>query len=156
MEAFETKKALLEYLGKNPKDNKLVDRMMLRGEVYLEGGMFYLADGGDVNTLRERVAELEKKLKEAEIVPPIDLPQYAEELKSVEVKMSENRIKELESDVEYLNKEYEKMGAKIKKYQAAIRNSFYYINDTLHKKIDWPTYKATIKLEWDLPWEDNQ
>ena len=71
-------------------------------------------------------------------------------------KLSDNRIKELESDVEYLNKEYEKMDAKIKKYQAAIRNSFYYINNTLHKKIDWPTYKATIKLEGDLPWEDNQ
>lgn len=33
---FETKKALLEYLGKNPDDRKLVDRMMLRGDVYKE------------------------------------------------------------------------------------------------------------------------
>lgn len=67
---FETKKALLEYLGKNTKDNKLVDRMMLRGEVYLEDGMYYIVESEEVRRLKERIRELEKydlrwELKEA-------------------------------------------------------------------------------------------
>lgn len=57
---FETKKALLEHLGKNPNDNKLVDRMMRRGEVYLEEGMYYLVESEEVVKLKERIKELEK------------------------------------------------------------------------------------------------
>ena len=30
---FQSKKELLEYLGKSPKDTRLIDRMMKRGEV---------------------------------------------------------------------------------------------------------------------------
>jgi hypothetical protein len=33
---FRTKKGLLEYLGKKGNDNKLVDRMIARGEVKKE------------------------------------------------------------------------------------------------------------------------
>ena len=53
MEGFETKKALLEYLGKDPNDRKLVDRLILRGEVYMEDGMYY------INSKDERIKELE-------------------------------------------------------------------------------------------------
>ena len=53
MEGFETKKALLQRLGKNENDRKLVDRMLLRGEVVMEDGMYYLVDK------EERIRELE-------------------------------------------------------------------------------------------------
>ena len=61
---FETKKALLEYLGKNPDDRKLVDRMIAKGKVYKDNGMYVLVDRGnlldEVIRLREDVKELKK------------------------------------------------------------------------------------------------
>ena len=54
---FETKRALLAYLGKNPNDNKLVDRLILRGEVVVEEGMYVLVDkDAIIEDLKERVA----------------------------------------------------------------------------------------------------
>lgn len=52
--AYESKKALLLSMGKNPDDRNLVKRMIERGEVYEEWGMYYLAD-------EERVVKKEKK-----------------------------------------------------------------------------------------------
>lgn len=57
---FETKKALLEYLGKNSSDNKLVDRMIRRGEVRIEDGMYYIVESEEVVKLKERIKALEK------------------------------------------------------------------------------------------------
>ena len=57
MNWFETKKALLEYLGKNPNDRKLVDRLILKGEVHLEDGMYYLVDKDAI------IAWLEEEVK---------------------------------------------------------------------------------------------
>lgn len=34
---FQSKKELLEYLGKSPNDRKLIDRMVMRGEVKIGG-----------------------------------------------------------------------------------------------------------------------
>ena len=60
---FESKKALLQHLGKNEKDNKLVDRLILRGEVYMEDGMYYIVDkDAIIADLRKRVSELEGKI----------------------------------------------------------------------------------------------
>ena len=42
MDWFETKKALLTYLGKNPDDRKLVDRLIAKWEVWVESGMYYV------------------------------------------------------------------------------------------------------------------
>ena len=56
---FDTKRELLEYLGKNPTDNKLVDRMMARGEVVKRDGVFYLVVEDEVSRLRRKVKELE-------------------------------------------------------------------------------------------------
>ena len=57
---FTTKRELLEHIGKNWNDNKLVDRMMRRGEVYLEDGIYYLVESEEVVKLKERIKELEK------------------------------------------------------------------------------------------------
>ena len=40
--AYESKKALLISMGKNPDDRNLVKRMIERWEVYVEWGMYYL------------------------------------------------------------------------------------------------------------------
>lgn len=50
---FETQRALLEYLGKNPNDRSLVQRMIIRGEVYKENGMYILVNRD------EKIKELE-------------------------------------------------------------------------------------------------
>ena len=63
MNWFETKKALLAYLGKNENDRKLVDRLILRGEVYMEDGMYYIVDkDAIIEDLRREVSELEGKI----------------------------------------------------------------------------------------------
>lgn len=50
---FETQRALLEYLGKNPNDRSLVQRMIIRGEVYKEDWMYILVNRD------EKIKELE-------------------------------------------------------------------------------------------------
>ena len=41
---FNTKKDLLRYLGKNEDDRKLIDRMVARGEVKVEGRIYVIED----------------------------------------------------------------------------------------------------------------
>lgn len=55
---FRTKKELLEYLGKKGNDNKLVDRMILRDEVYRKDWMYVLVNKTVI------IKELENKLKD--------------------------------------------------------------------------------------------
>ena len=50
---FETQRGLLEYLGKNPNDRSLVQRMIMRGDVYRENGMYILVNRD------EKIRELE-------------------------------------------------------------------------------------------------
>lgn len=74
---FENQRQLLEYLGKNPNDRSLVQRMERRGEVYREDGGYYLNEEraetkveqkseleGLCNKLRQRNEMLEKRCKE--------------------------------------------------------------------------------------------
>lgn len=60
MKSFETKKALLEYLGKNPDDRRLVDRMMARWSVRHFDGMYYLMEEEDVDALVGKILEPRK------------------------------------------------------------------------------------------------
>lgn len=66
---FFTKKELLEYLGKNPNDNKLIDRMISRKEVR-KVDWVYIIDDDELSYLRGRVKELEAKLEEKEKSEP--------------------------------------------------------------------------------------
>ena len=149
MEWYETKKALLERLGKNPKDNKLVDRMLLDWRVELREWMYYIVDK---DAIIEELKKEIKSLKEGEGKNAL----CSENATHGTDATLEKRIKELESDLDFQISENERLEAKVKRYQDFIRNSYYYINDTLHKKVNRPDYKAIIKLEWTLPWEDNQ
>ena len=59
---FETKRALLEYLGKNPNDNKLVDRLILRGEVEVKDGLYYVVNKDEeIKELKEKIIFLENQ-----------------------------------------------------------------------------------------------
>lgn len=57
MQWFESKRALLEYLGKNTEDRKLVDRMMARGTVVYSEGMYYLMEEEDKEKLLKKISE---------------------------------------------------------------------------------------------------
>lgn len=79
---FQTKKELLRYLWKNEDDRKLVDRMVARGEVRLEWGVYVFE--GDSVALNRGV--------------------QVSEISSISSNSSD-----LASDLEYLNNEYEKL-----------------------------------------------
>ena len=139
---FRTQGELLEYLGKY-NDRNLIKRMEKRGEVRRWEWVYYLiVKDGD-----------EEEKPDLKFISRV---MWEKVLDHGEINRLNEEIEWLKSDLDFQISENGKLEAKVKRYQDAIRNSFYYINDTLHKKIDWPTYKATIKLEWDLPWEDNQ
>lgn len=71
MDWYETKRALLERLGKNPKDNKLVDRMILDWRVELREWMYYIVDKDEIiRELREEIKELKKSEPKQVIAVP--------------------------------------------------------------------------------------
>lgn len=149
---FTTQAELLEHLGKNPNDRSLVQRMIARGEVVKEWGVYVIVDKDIIiRELKEEIKELKKSDTKF-----VSKAMWEKVLAHGEIRWLEEKIKGLESDLDFQISENERLEAKVKRYQGSIRNSYYYINDTLHKKIDRPTYKAVIKLEWNLPWEDNQ
>ena len=58
---FRKKGELLEYLGKDRKDVRLIDRMIVRGEVKRENGM-YIYESKEM-ALQQEVDELKKENK---------------------------------------------------------------------------------------------
>lgn len=75
---FNTKKEVLEYLGKNSKDTKLVDRMIDRGEIIKSANGYEVeekrnkSDIEQIKQLKQRIIELEEELrcKDLEITWP--------------------------------------------------------------------------------------
>ena len=90
---FETKRALLEHLGKNPNDNKLVDRMILRGEVYREDWMYYIVESEEVVKLKKEIEELKKSDLRWELEEAKAQWEYYQRLYEEECEDKENRIK---------------------------------------------------------------
>lgn len=150
---FATQAELLEHLGKNPNDRSLVQRMMARGEVVKEWGVYVIVDKDII--IKELKEEIKRLKSEPKCVKTV-VEEVIKDVKRDDIEELEKKIKELESDLDFQISENERLEAKVKRYQNSIRNSYYYINDTLHKKVNRPDYKAIIKLEWTLPWEDNQ
>lgn len=70
MDWFETKKALLTYLGKNPDDRKLVDRLIAKWEVWVENGMYYVNE--------EKREEKKSESKEDVVVDDKELKELKE------------------------------------------------------------------------------
>ena len=58
---FTTQAELLEHLGKNPNDRSLVQRMIARGEVVKEWGVYVIVDKDIIiRELKEEIKELKK------------------------------------------------------------------------------------------------
>jgi hypothetical protein len=107
---FTTQRELLEYLGKNQNDRKLIQRMMERGEVYKEDGMYHLIKNkqrliDEVRELRMKVIELEKKVAVSKERNE-DMQEYLkmkEDLKEAKIQWEyyENMYIEEKTDKEY-------------------------------------------------------
>lgn len=101
---FITKRELLEHIGKNPNDNKLVDRMMRRGEVYMEDGIYYLVESEEVVKLKERIKELEKSESKPQVI--------VQEWDTAKLK---KELAEARNDLTFQMWEYERLQHKMEK-----------------------------------------
>ena len=64
---FRKKGKLLEYLGKDKKDVRLIDRMIVRGEVKRESGMYIYEDDKEViEWLKREIKNLTEKVEQLE------------------------------------------------------------------------------------------
>ena len=80
MQKFRKKRELLEYLGKNANDNKLVDRMILRGDVHMENGMYiYESDKEVIEELKKENKNLKEQLSK------VSNPDLEEELNEAKI-----------------------------------------------------------------------
>lgn len=160
---FETKKAFLEYLWKDVNDRKLVDRMIHRGDACMRDWMYYLVDKNfEIKNLRDKIATLEKekvelnaKLESARYYTT-DLDSENDE-QAIDIEELKKENKSLKDDLDYSNREYEKMEEKLNIFQDAIRNCYLWVTNYKKIKITWPDFKRDVlKLEEDIKWEDNQ
>lgn len=150
---FSTKAELLKYLGKNEKDNKLVDRMIAKGFVYKENWMYVLVDkDSEIERLKKENAEMAKQIKELK-----------ENWQSGTHALWKNEegnnalIAQLNSDLEYQMKENEKLERRVDMYQECIRRCYLWAQNVKKDKTPRPVFKKEVlKLEWDISWEDNQ
>lgn len=79
---FETKKALLEYRGKNPDDRKLVDRWISKWEVGYRDGMYYIVDkDAIIEGLRNEIKELKENKSERVVEKVVEKDGWDETLK---------------------------------------------------------------------------
>lgn len=105
---FTTKKELLEYLGKNPEDRKLVDRMILRWEVFRGDWMYVLVT--NKQSLIDEVRDLKMKLREFENLKPLTDWQKDYLVKVVgENKRLTNELKDEKINSEYAQRKYEEL-----------------------------------------------
>lgn len=131
---FSSKKALLEHLGKNGKDTRLIDRMIAKGEVQrLEDGGYELVQnmsGEEVAALREKIAEQEKRIADLELDKEI---RESNEVNEAEYK--EARVQWL-----YYADEYEK---EKKDKEFRIRKCFQWIK-AKNPKANWEEFRDWV------------
>lgn len=173
MQYFESKWSLLEYLGKDRKDVRLVDRLIVKREVGKNERGYYVVR----EAWKERVEELERENEELRrwwvVVSSDEMVAkglYEDEQRkngelSERVLELERKLKDMESskwcsndevsDLEYQIQVNEKLEKLIVQYQEAIKQ-WYLIYKECNKKATWPQYKDRIGLKLDVKWEDNQ
>ena len=131
---FQNKKEILEYLGKSPKDTRLVDRMIKRGEVVrLEDGWYGLVQkvsNEELDKLREENEELKKKV--------VDLELDKEIRESNEVSMED--LKEATAQWHYYEEEYER---EKKDKEERIRKCFQWIK-AKNPKANWEEFRDWV------------
>ena len=128
---FKTKKELLEHLGKNVNDRKLVDRMMSKGEVVMVDWEY------EYNTPAEDFSEREK-----ELMDKIDGLEFTLDLKESQIESLQNEIKELKKtpssweEFEELKVNYEYLQQKFRRLKRG------------YELVIQLTYKYAVKNWW--------
>ena len=145
-ERFTTKAELLKHLGKNEKDNKLVDRMIAKGLVYKESWMYVLVDKDtEIKKLKEEIKRLKSEW---------------ESISHSEWKKEEGNnalIAQLNSDLDFQIAENEKLEKKVAEFQECIRRCYLWARNVKKDKTPRPEFKREVlKLQDNLPGEDNQ
>lgn len=141
---FTTKKELLEYIWKNPEDRKLVDRMMIRWEVYREDWMYVLVT--NKNTLIEENRELKLKVKELRVYcDTLDSENHnlsieVEELRKGNEKNLKEELEEAKIQWEYYQRKYDE--EKVDK-QERIGKCFRWIKN-IKPKADWEEFRDWV------------
>ena len=64
---FQKKNQILEYLGKDRKDVRLIDRMIARGEIEKTEEWFVLVQEADPSEYLKKIKELENKILELDL-----------------------------------------------------------------------------------------
>lgn len=88
---FRTKKEVLEYLGKNTNDRKLVDRMITRWEIIMTNWEYELVDAAENNTTQHTTLPVQDK-------------QLTTPSSSIE-----KEYEELKVNYEYLHKKFQRL-----------------------------------------------
>lgn len=139
---FQSKKEVLEYLGKSPKDTRLVDRMIGRGELEKRDGEYVLFEkGADAETeaLRKEVEGLKKKVAWLELEVEIRDTRI-EELNQQADQRDENDYHEARVQWLYYAAEFEKE-KKDKEYR--IRKCFQWIK-ARNPKANWEEFREWV------------
>ena len=128
---YRTKKEILEHLGKDGKDVRYLDRAVASGEIIVRDRMYIVS--------KEYIEELEKN----QTINPVSEPK-------VDKNDNQEKIAELESDLNFQISENEKLQIQIKEYQQAIRNCYYYVYK--FKKVLRPDFRdSVLKLTKEIP-----
>ena len=140
---FKTKGELLEYLGKNRTDNKLVDRMIIRWEVNKT------SEGYEYNTPAEDFSEREK-----ELMDKIDGLEFTLDLKESQIESLQNEIDDLKktswgNEYDELKVNYEYLQQKFRRlkrgYELVIQLTYKYAAKNM--KITKEEYKEQLSEE---------
>lgn len=132
---FQSKKELLEYLGKSPKDTRLIDRMIARGEVekWTDGyELLPTPNPTEIERLRAEHEELTKKVKKQQ-----------DEIERLKVVL----LNEKDTDEAKIQREYRE--AKANRYQKAmnlvIRTTYNVIKPKLGNRLeDYDEFRDSI------------
>lgn len=129
---FQSKKEILEYLGKSPNDRKLVDRMISKGEIEKTEDWYKLVqkDDDELEKLRRENEELKKKVADLELDKEI---RESNEVSEAEYK--EARVQRL-----YYADEYEK---EKKDKEFRIRKCFQWIK-ARNPKANWEEFRERV------------
>lgn len=132
MDWFETKKALLTYLGKNPDDRKLVDRLIAKWEVWVENGMYYVNE--------EKKGEKKSESKEVVVVNDKELKELREKNEKL-ISAYKDLRERYESLKERCKKEMDKADEQWGLYDHLV--FFYEKFQKYHKFVEWKVFWQT-------------
>lgn len=151
---FRKKKEILEYLGKDVKDVRLIDRMIKRGEIKKEGCV-YIYESREVE-LEKEIKILKEKLDSMLRDDKISSKESMVD-KNINLSDLEKQIESLNSDLDFQIAENEKLEKKVATFQECIRRCYLRAQNVKKDKTPWPVFKKEVlKLEENISGEDNQ